>query len=69
MHDTIDWKACDEATVTAARALYEGYIANSGGLAWDGRPCPTWDGLNDAVRSHWCAVVLIARGLAAAGLL
>ena len=44
-------------TKATARAAYEAYIANSNGLAWDGRPCPTWDDLNHAVRSHWCAAV------------
>jgi len=41
-----------------ARKAYEAYIANSGGKAWDGRPCPTWDELVAAkspVCSHWCA--------------
>jgi len=47
--------------------LYEGYLANSDGLAWDGRPCPTWGELNDKVRSHWCATVITARALAADG--
>lgn len=61
--DKVDWTKCDVTTTAAARELYEAYIANSDGKAWDGRPCPTWDGLNDAVRSHWCAVVVAARGL------
>lgn len=45
----------------AARTAYEAYIANSGGLAWDGRPCPTWDKLladRSPVCSHWCAAVI-----------
>lgn len=69
MDNKIDWKDCDPKTVAAARALYEAYIANCGGLSWDGKPCPTWDGLNDAVRSHWCAVAIHAAGMAIAGIL
>lgn len=41
-----------------ARRAYEAYNVNSGGKAWDGRPCPTWDELaGSPVRSHWCAAV------------
>lgn len=63
----IDWKSCTQQTVYCARKFYESYLDNSGGLAWDGRPCPTWDELNDAVKSHWCAVVHLARKFAAIG--
>lgn len=58
--EKVDWKKCDEPVVVFAQVLYEAYIANSDGLAWDGRQCPEWGNLNDAVRSHWCAVVLCA---------
>lgn len=64
-----NWMECDGRTVASARELYEGYLANSDGLAWDGKPCPTWDALNDKVKSHWCAAVIKARALAAAGIL
>jgi hypothetical protein len=53
----IDFDAQSEWTQNAARVAYQAYIANSNGLAWDGRPCPTWEDLNHAVRSHWCAAV------------
>ena len=54
----VDWKLCSPTVVGVAEMFYNAYIANSDGLAWDGRACPTWEGLNDAVRSHWCAVVI-----------
>lgn len=43
-----------------AEALYRAYTKNSGGKAWDGRPCPDWTALGHPVRSHWCAAALIA---------
>ena len=70
--DLIDFATCDAKTVTAARDLYNAYIANSRGLSWNGQPCPTWDVLvskASPVCSHWCAVVLSARALAAGGCL
>jgi hypothetical protein len=57
----VDWRTCADDVVAAARRFYEAYLANSDGLAWNGLPCPTWEQLNDAVRSHWCAVALQAR--------
>ncbi len=54
----VDYEKQSDWTKATARAGYEAYIANSGGLAWDGRPCPKWADLNNAVRSHWCAAVL-----------
>lgn len=53
-----------ESILVDARRLYERYIKNSGGLAWDGRPCPRWEELGLPVQSHWCAVVLEARLMA-----
>lgn len=44
-----------EETVAMARGLYEAYIANSGGLNYQGLPCPTWENLTPAIRGHWCA--------------
>lgn len=46
-----------------ARESYEAYTANSGGKAWDGRPCPTWTELlsnRSPVCSHWCAAAATA---------
>lgn len=51
---------CTQAVRDLARAMYEAYIENSGGLSWDGKPCPTWDALGDKVRSHWCAAATLA---------
>lgn len=65
MDGKIDWTEQSQATVSSARVLYEAYLHNSGGLTWNGLPCPTWEQLNDPVRSHWCAVVLKARDLSA----
>jgi hypothetical protein len=56
----VDWRTCATETLGHAREFYAAYLANSDGLAWNGAPCPTWDALNDAVRSHWCAVALHA---------
>lgn len=51
-----------EWTRSTARSAYEAYIKNSGGLAYNGAPCPPWDKLGVLVQSHWCAAVLDARG-------
>lgn len=59
----IDHLTCAPETIAEARRYYEAYLANSDGLAWNGLPCPTWDALNDAVRSHWCAVATEAAAL------
>lgn len=45
------------------RELYEAYIADSSGLSWDGKPCPTWENLTDAVRQHWGAAAERSRAL------
>ena len=50
---------CTDKVRELARQLYEAYIENSGGKAWDGRPCPAWDDLGTNVRSHWCAAALV----------
>jgi hypothetical protein len=39
-----------------ARELYEAYIAHSGGLNYQGKPCPAWADLPQAIRDHWEAV-------------
>ena len=45
---------------TLPRELYEAYIESSGGLSWDGKPCPTWENLTEAVRKHWGAAAIRA---------
>lgn len=57
----VDVRKCDHTTVTEANAFYAAYIANSNGKAWDGRPCPEWKDLGNAVQSHWCAVAIKAK--------
>ncbi len=52
---------CSDAIRNRAKALYEAYIQNSDGLNFRGEPCPPWDLLTPAVRSHWCATALEAR--------
>lgn len=42
--------------IDVARELYEAYIKDSGGLNYQGKPCPVWDELPEAVREHWKAV-------------
>ena len=61
MDKKIDHRECPDDVVEDARKFYEGYIANSDGLNFRGEPCPPWDELNDAVKSHWCATVYVAR--------
>lgn len=45
------------------RELYEAYVADAGGLTWDGKPCPAWENLPEAVRTHWGAAAAAARRL------
>lgn len=52
------WDECTEATRAAARKAYEAYTANSGGLNYQGNPCPAWPDLPEAIRSHWCAATI-----------
>lgn len=54
----VDEDSCSPEVKARALRLYETYIANSEGKAWDGRPCPPWTMLGQAVRSHWCAVAI-----------
>lgn len=43
-----------------AQIMFAAYREHAGGVTWDGKPVPTWDGLNDAVRSHWYASAEVA---------
>lgn len=54
---------CGERVRELAADLYEGYIQNSGGLNYQGLPCPKWADLPEAIRGHWCAVACSALGL------
>lgn len=40
----------------SAQGAYEAYVASSGGKNYEGKPCPEWDKLPEAVRGHWAAV-------------
>ena len=54
-----------------AQLLYDAYIASSGGLNYEGKPCPAWAELPEAIRTHWRAVVREADriyGISAAGI-
>ena len=44
-----------DATSSLARRMFDAYGAHCDWKAWDGRPMPSWEAVNDAVRSHWCA--------------
>lgn len=46
--------------IDPGRRAYERYYAHCGGLAWDGRRCPTWDNLTSTVQDHWRAVPDVA---------
>ena len=57
-----------DATVAALpRELYEAYIASSGGLNYQGLPCPAWPDLTEAARQHWGAAAVRARVLLTGG--
>ena len=44
-----------------ARAMYEAYTKSSGGLNYQGKPCPKWDELPAAICGHWQAAANVAR--------
>lgn len=44
------------------RQLYEAYCASSSWKNFRGEPCPQWDDLTEAVRTHWAAVAEAAKG-------
>lgn len=39
-----------------AHVFYDTYIEHSGGLNYQGLPCPKWGELPEAIREHWRAV-------------
>ena len=43
-----------------ARVMFDAYGAHCDWKAWDGRPMPSWEAVNDAVRSHWEAAAQAA---------
>lgn len=44
-----------------ARAMYEAYVADAGGLNYQGLPCPTWEDLPTAIITHWIAAARVAK--------
>lgn len=61
MSSKIEYRDCTPFVQVCAKLGYLSYTSNSGGLAWDGRPCPTWDQLlaqGSPVVSHWCAAAI-----------
>lgn len=44
-----------------ARELYNTYVQHAGGVNYEGKPCPKWDDLPDAIRGHWQAVAETVR--------
>ncbi len=39
-----------------AKVLYDAYVKQSGGLNYQGKPCPLWADLPEAIRENWRAV-------------
>jgi hypothetical protein len=50
--------ALDPNVEKRAHDLYAIYCAFSGGLSWDGRPCPVWSKLGEKVQLNWYGVAL-----------
>lgn len=46
--------------VELAKAAYEAYGVNVGGLTADGQPRPEWDDCGDTMRSAWLAATTAA---------
>ena len=45
-----------------AKLAYEAYVDDAGGLNYQGKPCPKWDDLPEAIRQHWKVAVQAVRG-------
>lgn len=58
--------AQNPSVLRRARDFYAVYCASSGGLNFQGKPCPDWDALPEAIRGHWYTVALRAIELVAA---
>lgn len=48
----------DQNVLNRARDFYAIYMASCEGKNYEGKPCPQWRDLNDAVRGHWYVVAL-----------
>jgi hypothetical protein len=62
----IDVTTCDEGTKKAAAVFYRRYCANADNKNYRGEECPSWDALPDGIKSHWCAVAVLASDAAMA---
>lgn len=51
-------RSLDPNVEMRALDLYAIYCAFSGGLSWDGRPCPVWAKLGEKVQLNWYGVAL-----------
>lgn len=45
-----------------AKLAYESYVKDAGGLNYEGKPCPKWDDLPQAIQQHWKVAVEAVRG-------
>lgn len=48
----------DMTPAERAQDAYAIYLANSGGLNYEGKPCPAWYDLPLDIRRHWTTVML-----------
>lgn len=53
-------RVTDHDVTPLAKHMFDAYGEHCGWKAWDGRPMPRWEDLNEAVRSHWKAAALAA---------
>lgn len=44
-----------------AQVGYQAYVASTGGLNYQGLPCPEWNKLTDAIRAAWAAAAVSIR--------
>ena len=48
----------DKNVIARARDFYAIYCASSEGRNFEGKPCPRWGKLPEAIRTHWYTVAL-----------
>lgn len=46
--------------IDMARLMYHAYAKEAGGVAFDGKPLPSWDELGENRQDCWCAAALAA---------
>lgn len=62
----IDVSTCAKATRDAAQIFYRRYCENADNKNFLGQECPKWLELTPSVKSHWCAVAILASNAAMA---